>query len=35
MADKDKGKMTVREAGSMGGQTVRKLVGEGKEHEKE
>jgi hypothetical protein len=31
----EKGKMTVEEAGSKGGQKVRKLVAEGKEHEQE
>jgi hypothetical protein len=29
------GKMTVQEAGKMGGQKVRRLVEEGKEHEEE
>ena len=31
----DSDKMTVQEAGKMGGQKVRKLVREGKEHEEE
>jgi hypothetical protein len=30
-----KKKMTVEEAGKMGGQKVKKLVAEGKEHEEE
>jgi hypothetical protein len=33
--DEDKSKMTVQEAGKMGGQKVRKLIEEGKEHEEE
>lgn len=32
---KPKSNMTVEEAGKKGGQKVRKLVEEGKEHEKE
>lgn len=33
--DKNKGKMTVEEAGHKGGQRVKKLVEEGKEFEEE
>lgn len=32
---KTKKKLTVEEAGKMGGQRVRKLIQEGKEHEEE
>lgn len=33
--EKRKGEMTVQEAGQKGGQKVRKLIEEGKEHEEE
>jgi len=33
--EKRKGEMTVVEAGHKGGQKVRKLIQEGKEHEEE
>jgi hypothetical protein len=33
--EKRRGEMTVQEAGQKGGQKVRKLIEEGKEHEEE
>jgi hypothetical protein len=33
--EKNKNEMTVEEAGHMGGQKVKKLIEEGKEHEEE
>jgi hypothetical protein len=33
--EKRKGEMTVQEAGQKGGQKVRKLIQEGREHEEE
>jgi hypothetical protein len=33
--EEKKGEMTVEEAGHKGGQKVRKLIEEGKEHEEE